>query len=450
MRTLHSITTVLMSMPCKCLQFSYRKSGETALADKYIQTLSTLDPLSHFADFERYLLHNSAENLTGFTSAITNEMPYQTYLELCMIYYGLGQKDDALAVLEKAPSQPLVTLWKAYLKNDAAMVNDVVSASPAFVFPYRPETVSALTWALTKNNSWKLKYYLALNYGAIQRNAECMKLFRECGQEPDFAPFYLSRASLVAPSDEKQELLDLQTAQKLTPDDWRTESRLIGYYAARNDYKMTLQLSSAAYKKHKDNPNIGIQYVIALINNKQYANSLKLLESMNILPFEGASEGKVVYDQACLFLAMDQIKDKKYANALRMIDKSKQWPENLGVGKPYDVDTRIQDYLNAYCLEKMNKGSETAALKKSIVDYTVRNKYPSFSNILAVNTLKAQGDKAGAEEMIKKMEGSKNPVQKWVVATAKNDQAAIGSLEKELAANTNFLVIKRVLEVTEK
>jgi hypothetical protein len=211
---------------------------------------------------------------------------------------------------------------------------------------------------------------------------------------------------------------------------------------------MTLSLSSAAYKKHKDNPNIGIQYVIALINNNQYANSLKLLEGMNILPFEGASEGKVVYDQACLFLAMDQIKAKKYPNAIKMIDKSKQWPENLGVGKPYDVDTRIQDYLNAYCLEKMNKGSETASLKKSIVDYTAQNRNPSFSNILAIKTMKAQGDKAGAEDMIKKMEGSDNPVQKWVVATAKNDQAAIGSLEKELAKNTNFLVIKRVLEVT--
>ena len=432
------------------LSVLYRKSGETAMADKYIQTLSSIDPLSHFADFERYLLHNSPENLSRFTASITNELPYQTYLELCMIYYGFGSKDDALAVLDKAPSHPLVTLWKAYLRQDASLINEVAAASPAFVFPYRPETIAALKWAQSKNNSWKFRYYLALNYGAIQRTSECLKLFLDCGQEPDFAPFYLSRASLVASTNEKQELQDLETARRLAPDDWRTESRLISYYAARNDYKMTLSLSSAAYKKHKDNPNIGIQYVIALINNKQYANSLKLLESMNILPFEGASEGKVVYDQACLFLSMDLIKDKKYSNALKMIDKSKQWPENLGVGKPYDVDTRIQDYLNVYCLEKMNKAGETAGLKTSIVDYSNSHLYPSFNNILAVETLKAKGDKAAAEEMVKKMQDTDNPVQKWVVAVAKNDQAAIGSLEKEFANNTNFLVIKRVLEVTGK
>ncbi len=434
----------------RTLAVMYRISDESALADKYIQTLSTVDPLSHFADFERYLLHNSAEDLSRFTASITNEMPYQTYLELSMIYFGYGLKDDALAVLDKAPANPLVTLWKAYLTDNASLLDEIAAASPAFVFPYRVETISALTWARSKNNNWKFKYYLALNYDAIQRQADCIKLLRECGQEPDFATFYLTRASLVASTDEKQELQDLQSAQKLAPDDWRTEAKLITYYYFHHDYKMTLSLSSAAYKKHKDNPTIGLLYVIALINNDQYANSLKLLEGMNILPFEGASEGKVVYDQACLFLSMDLIKNRKYSKALAMIEKSKQWPENLGVGKPYDVDTRIQDYLNVYCLEKMNKGGETAGLKKSIVDYTNSHKRPSFSNILAVETLKAQGEKAQEENLITKMEDSKNPVQKWVVATANNEKDTAESLEKEFAGNTNFLIIKRVLEVTGK
>ncbi len=427
-----------------------RISGETVLADKYIQTLGSIDQLSHFADYERYLLHNSSENLTKFTSSITNEMPYQTYLELAMIYYGFGLKDDALALLDKAPKHQLVTLWKAYLKDDASMLDEVAAASPAFVFPYRTETVSALTWAMSKNNSWKFKYYLALNYGANQRESDCLKLFLGCGTEPDFAPFYLSRASVFAATDENQELQDLQMAQKLAPDDWRTEAKLIEYYFRKNDPKMMLSLSTLAYRKHGNNPTIGLLYAISLIDNKQYANSLKLLEGMNILPFEGASEGKVVYDQACLFLSMDLIKDRKYSNALKMIEKSKLWPENLGVGKPYDVDTRIQDYLNAYCLQKMNKAGETEALKKSIVEYTNSHRHPSFSTILAIETLKAGGDKNAAEELVTKLRDSRNPVQQWVVATATNDRAAAEKLEKGFAGNNDFLVIQRVLEVTGK
>jgi hypothetical protein len=98
----------------------------------------------------------------------------------------------------------------------------------------------------------------------------------------------------------------------------------------------------------------------------------------------------------------------------------------------------------------MKKAGETAGLKKSIVDYTSQQKRPSFSNILAIETLKAQGEEAAADNMVKKLEDSDNPVQKWVVATAKNDQATVGSLEKKFASNTNFLVIKKVLEVTGK
>jgi tetratricopeptide (TPR) repeat protein len=428
----------------------YRKSGETVMADKFIQTLSTLDPLSHFADFERYLLHNSSENLTRFTSSITNEMPYQTYLELGMIYYGSGLKNDALAVLEKSPAHPLVTIWRAYLKDDVSLLNEAASASPAYVFPYRTETVTALKWALSKNNNWKFRYYLALNYAAVQRDADAMKLFDACGQEPDYAPFYLTRANLEKSKDEKKELSDLLAAQKLDPDDWRTYHKLIEYYNNRQNYQMTLTLATEAVKKHKDNPDIGVQYAIALINNGQYSKSLKALEGMNILPSEGARLGKVVFEQASLFLAADLIKNKKYGEAIKMTEKSKEWPENLGVGKPYDVDTRVQDYLDVYCLEKMKKSGETAGLQTSIVDYTKSHKYPSFSNILAVETLKDEGDKAAAEDMVKKLEGSDNPVQRWVVATAKNDQSAITNLEKEFASNTNFLVIKKVLEVTGK
>jgi len=76
-----------------------------------------------------------------------------------------------------------------------------------------------------------------------------------------------------------------------------------------------------------------------------------------------------------------------------MIDKSKEYPERLGVGKPYVVDTRIQDYLNIYCLEKLNRKAETEPLKKSISEYTGRRRGPSYSNILTVNVLKSMGNK---------------------------------------------------------
>ena len=56
------------------------------------------------------------------------------------------------------------------------MLNEIASASPAFVFPYREETITALEWAHSKNNNWKFRYYLALNYDAIQRTEDAIRL----------------------------------------------------------------------------------------------------------------------------------------------------------------------------------------------------------------------------------------------------------------------------------
>ena len=62
-------------------------------------------------------------------------MPYQTYLELGLNYYGMGLKDEALQVLDKSPAHPLITVWKAYLKNDPSLLDEVATQSPAYIFP---------------------------------------------------------------------------------------------------------------------------------------------------------------------------------------------------------------------------------------------------------------------------------------------------------------------------
>jgi hypothetical protein len=289
-----------------------------------------------------------------------------------------------------------------------------------------------------------------MNYLATQRDADAMQLFLECGQEPDYAPFYLARAALLRPKNDKQELQDLQSAHRLAPDDWRTDYRMISYYDASENYQMTLALSTEAYKKHKDNSDIGVQYAIALINNEQYAKSLKTLEGMNILPSEGARQGKVIFEQAGLFLSIDLIKNKKYTEAMKMIEKSKDWPENLGVGKPYDVETRIQDYLDIFCLEKLKRSNETEVLRKSIIDYTNQETSPSFNNILALKLLKEKGNTESANALVQKIEKSgaaENPVNQWVIATFKNDQTKINNLEKGFTKNNYFLIAKKISEL---
>ncbi|MCK9413287.1 MAG: DUF5107 domain-containing protein [Prolixibacteraceae bacterium] len=438
----------------KVLAINYRLQGKPDLADRMIDNIIALDPLSHFAGFERFRLHPSVENLSKFKDGIRNEFPYQTYLELTIDYYDLGLKEDALAVLENAPVQPLVSLWKAFLKDDPSMLDEIAKASPAFVFPYRTETVSALNWAVAKNNHWKFKYYLGLNYWAIQREDDARQLFRTCGQEPDYAIFYQSRAYLEKQTDENQFLSDLQTAHRLAPDDWRAANKLIEHYLNTSDYKTALTLSTNEAIKFKGNYNMALQHAIVQLNNAQYSACIKTLENTHIIPFEGSVEGKTVYEQAGLLLAIDLMNKKKYKEALVNLDKSKSWPDNLGVGAPYNPDTRMQDYLAAICKDKSGWAKEAVEIRNLILKYTnahFSESRQSLNNLLALLILRQRGETESANALIKKIKESgqyKQLANQWVVAYFYQDTVTCNTLEKEFAKNRYFSILKSMLNFT--
>lgn len=433
------------------LAIVYRLQGNRDLASKMTENILALDPLNHFAGFEHWLLHPSSENLSSFKSAIRNELPYQTYLELAIDYYNLGQKADAIQVLENAPVQPLVLLWKAFLKGDSSLLTEIAKESPAFVFPYRTETVSALNWAVENNYHWKFKYYLGLNLWGIQREDDARKLFRECKQEPDFATFYLTRAHLEKQTDEKQELSDLQTAHKLAPDDWRASMQLIEAYISRKAYKAALVLSTEAAGKFEDNYNLALQHARVQLGNDQYEACLKTLDKTHILPFEGSTQGKYVYEQACLLLSIDLMNKKKFREALVKLEKSKAWPENLGIGAPYEPDNRMQDYLEAICQDKLGRSSDAAELRSSVVNYTkihYNDSGNSFNNLLALLIFKQRGETESANALIKSIKEAdvyKKPVQQWIVAYFMNDTATCQTLETNLLKTNYYTILTKAI-----
>jgi hypothetical protein len=92
---------------------------------------------------------------------------------------------------------------------------------------------------------------------------------------------------------------------------------------------------------------------------------------MTVLPGEGAVEGNMLYRKAWLYHALQSAKTGNYKKALSQIDKAREWPENLGAGKPYDedIDSRAEDCLAAFCYHKLNdsvKASPFAARERLI------------------------------------------------------------------------------------
>jgi hypothetical protein len=74
------------------------------------------------------------------------------------------------------------------------------------------------------------------------------------------------------------------------------------------------------------------------------------------------------------------MESKDYKEALKNIELSKEWPENLGEGKPYDVDTRIQEYMTGYCLRKL--GTSTEAPKITIQTLRDAFQQPRYKEII--------------------------------------------------------------------
>ncbi|HKZ36599.1 MAG TPA: DUF5107 domain-containing protein [Chryseolinea sp.] len=431
------------------LAVTYRKMNNKEKAQKVLDEIIQYDPLNHFARYEKLRLTKSPDDYKSFTNFIKNEFPYQVYLETALEYLSLGLENDAIDLLAHAPQHALIKIWNAYLKKDANILKEVTTVSPAFVFPYRTETLNALEWAVLQNTNWKLKYFLGLNYYALQRHDEAAKMFQACAQESDYAPFYLARAKLL--KDPKQVLADLQTANRRAPEEWRTWTYLIDHLENTGDHKQELAVASQASKKFKDNYTLGLVYAKALLNNAQYEASIKVLKKLYILPFEGSSEGKNVYEQATLLWALDLIENKKYKDALGQIEASRQWPENLGVGKPYDVDTRIQDYLTAYCLAKLGRNNEVSEWQNKVIAYTNDNfADASLNNILPIIIHQQKGEKEKADALLHKIKTSstaEGPLQRWVIAAAEKDNATLNSLNKDLSRNKYVDIIQKVIKL---
>ena len=108
---------------------------------------------------------------------------------------------------------------------------------------------------------------------------------------------------------------------------------------------------------------------------------------------------------------------------------AREWPENLGVGKPYDTDERIEDYLENLYWEKKGKSSKADELGNKIIDQTLHNDSFTASTFLGAMLLKNTGKTDEAKTIIQNWNKKEpeNPVAAWSYETL------FGSTEKAAA-----------------
>lgn len=324
---------------------------------RFLSRIEKKNPLDHFADIERMLAGDmSAEALAA---SIQEEQRVQDYLEYAVFYSNLGLTDKAVRLLEACPDDnALVGLWIACLKNDAAAIPSAEKASIDFVFPFRAESAAVLRWAVANGGSWRSAYLLAMLRDFQGDKSEALSLIS--GNDSDYAPYYAYRYRLGG------DIADARKAFALDPEGWRYLNDIALNHYAKGDYKKAIETVAGFYGKHKENFHIGDTYVKSLIADGQYAKADKILCAMTILPFEGQSGSHVMYRNIKLHLAAAAIDSGKYKDALKHIAAAREWPENLGVGKPYDnlIDSATEDWLEGVVRERMASGKSYKSFPK--------------------------------------------------------------------------------------
>jgi tetratricopeptide (TPR) repeat protein len=454
-----------------------RKLNKPEQAAEVWKQLLNLDPLNHYAHFEQYLTQPNGENRTVFQQAIRNELPHETYLELAMDYVNQGQEKEAIQILQLAPAYPMVSYWLAYLTRTSSVsesekyLKQAVNMSPELVFPFRLESIPVLKWAEEQLPSWKNRYYLGLIYWHLGDKENAATQYAACKNEPDYAPFYMARGILFQQDSatKEQAQVDFVKAHQLNPKEWRTWHYLTSFFNDKNQQDKGLENAQKAYGRFGDNPVIGIDYAKSLLNAGKFDACLQVLDKIRILPQEGAREGHTLYVVANLGSAIASAQNKKYKDALKALDKARLWPENLGTGKPNEPDTRLIDYLAAYCEKQIGLTEKARQHEQHIINYSLNpdkaGNRNAFSNYLGVKLLRNEGKQAIALEYLDnwKMEqdslrnweitqGSDAADVKWVMARAQDNSALADRIRQDLTENKKYnltTLFFRILDLAE-
>lgn len=439
------------------LAISLRLQNQPAEAAKILVELETHDPLNHLIRFEQFLANESAGTQETFQHLIRNELPHETYLELALGYVNLGRDDDAIKLLRLAPEHPTILFWLAYLlRNEqpeasAALRTRALELSPKLVFPFRTETIPVLEWVIaTEPEAWLPKYYLGLLLWGVGRVEAARRLFAACDQ-PDFAPFYLTRGALNRAENSKNARADFERAHRLAPDDWRTWHGLIDFLADQHDHKTALALAEKAFRKFKGEMVPGMDYASALFRTQQFKQCLKTLEKIEILPYEGAWEGHHLFVQANLKLALEQMRARRWPSAIEYLNESKKYPEHLGTGEPFDPDFRLQDYLIAHCQTKRGKTREAKAIKQQIFDYTQRNRLARGSQHFGgALVLRELGQPEAAKALLNDWAAKQpqNKIIQWCLAKF-NGEGVREEIEEKLKTDTRFQILSEAFNLVE-
>jgi hypothetical protein len=268
-----------------------------------------------------------------------------------------------------------------------------------------------------------------------ENQAEAKKLFLKCGDQPDFYPFYLARVKLFDSSDPAATEKDLLKAVSLAPEAWRAGLQLAKFYETQKHYAKAKEVAVASFARLPKNYYLGLNLAKELSLNGEHEACVNLLAKLQVLPNEGATAGYKLWRESNLVVAIDAYSSMKYKKALKFIAQSRTWPENLGVGKPYDTDERLPDFLESLCNKAMGNDTKASGLEKGIMSFPQTKGFQPVGSVdlLSAWLLRKNNEESKAGDLIKSLSVAKpgNKSTRWTEAIYAGNKTLAASIDKE-------------------
>ncbi|HSB92535.1 MAG TPA: DUF5107 domain-containing protein, partial [Flavitalea sp.] len=410
--------------------------------------LAAINPLNHFIRFEQYMTQPSKSTEAAFKSMIRNELATESYLQLADWYYSLGKIEESLALLRLAPEKPEIYYWIAFFKSkrkdaDArSFIEKANSLSPQFVFPFRETSATILQWVSNQSTNWKPKFYLALIYWNRNNLAKAKELFSQC-DDPDHAAFYAAKASLFA---DENYTAYMRRAASIDPTEWRYGKLLVNRLIEEKNNEEALTTARQYNKKFPNDYRISMLLAKTLLLTKQYKECSDVLNRINILPNEGATDGHQLYHEAWMMQAIELVKRGKFPGAVSAVAKSKQWPERLGVGKPYEteIDDRAANFLEGIINAKLHGASSAEKNWRAVLATDTVKASPNL--LLTALAYKKLGRSAEGEKLLNEWV-KKDPNNKTAVWCLDAFQGNGTPIPGELVGNESLRIVNEIISI---
>ena len=201
-----------------------------------------------------------------------------------------------------------------------------------------------------------------------------------------------------------------------------------------------LNISKQLKNQFPEQASIGLSYAQSLMKLGRYIEAVQFLDSYNLLPFEGATIGRDIYHEACLRVALKAMRSSELEKAISWANKAREWPKNLGVAKPYDVDERLDNHIIARAYELSGKSEKADAYYQKVENHQ-NTKFANESSklILQLFALDSSKEISISKKLLSEMllKNNKSVYLQWVKAHYDNNIDKADIITKEILTSSN-------------